>query len=209
MRKRQRKTTQRPQMERAMRILHERGMVRRREFLLAGVAPETLARLVRKRRLVRIGRGLYQKAGTKPSAEHCWAAVAKLIPQGIVCLTSALHFHRLTRDVAEEIWIAIPSPGRRPSVGYPPVRAVFFGTTAYAAGVETHRIERVPVRIYGVAKTIVDCFRYRNKIGLDTALAALEMALIEHRCTVEEILALAETLRVLRVMRPYLDALAR
>ena len=183
------------------------GMVRRREYLSAGIAPETLARLMRKQRLIRIGRGLYQQAVAKPSAEHCLAGAAKLIPRGIVCLVSALQFHRLTRDVSEAIWIAIPNPGRQPNSGYPPIRAVFFGPAAYAIGVETHTVERVPVRIYGVAKTIVDCFRYRNKIGLDTALAALKAALAERRCSVHEVMALAEKFRVQRVMRPYLEAM--
>jgi predicted transcriptional regulator of viral defense system len=131
------------------------------------------------------------------------------MPRGVVCLISALQFHRLTREVSQEIWIASPSAGRRPSIKYPPVRTVFFGPAAYAAGIETHRIERVPVRIYGVAKTIVDCFRYRNKVGLDTALAALETALAEHRCSAHEVLALAMELRALRTMRPYVETMAR
>jgi predicted transcriptional regulator of viral defense system len=207
--KRQQETASSSQMERAMRMVTERGIARRREFLSEAVAPETLARLVRKRRLVRIGRGLYQRAGAKPSPEHCLAEAAKLIPHGVICLVSACQFHRLTRGVAEQIWIATPRPGRQPNIGYPPIRAVFFGPAAYAVGVETHRIERVPVRIYGIAKTIVDCFRYRNKIGLDIPLAALKTALAEHRCSVDEMIALAEELRVLRVMRPYLEAMTQ
>src|SRR5262245_27024641 len=105
MSKRQPKPASRSQMERAMRMAGERGIARRREFLSEGIAPETLARLVRKRRLARIGRGLYQRAGAKPSAERCFAEAAKLIPRGVLCLVSACQFHRLTRGVAEQIWI--------------------------------------------------------------------------------------------------------
>jgi predicted transcriptional regulator of viral defense system len=192
-----------------MRLLAERGMVRWHEFLSSGVAPETLARLVRRRRVVRVARGLYQKAGAKPSAEHCLAEAAKMVPRGVVCLVSALQFHRLTHEVPGEIWIAIPNSTWPPRIDYPPIHVVNFGPKAYSLCVETRRIERVPVQIYGVAKTIVDCFRYRNKIGAGIALNALDAALAEHRCSTDEVLALAGELRVSRAIRPYLDAMAR
>ncbi|MBV8189123.1 MAG: type IV toxin-antitoxin system AbiEi family antitoxin domain-containing protein, partial [Alphaproteobacteria bacterium] len=134
-------------------------MVRRREFLCSGVAPETLARLVRKGRVCRVARGLYQKATIQPVAERTLAEVSKLVPRGVICLVSALQFHGLTSEVPAQTWIAIPSSDWKPTVAYPPVNALFFGPKSYSAGIETHRIERVPVRIYGVAKTIVDCFR--------------------------------------------------
>jgi predicted transcriptional regulator of viral defense system len=207
--KRHRKTTPGSQAERAVRLLVEKGMVRRREFLCSGVAPETLARLVRKGRVSRIARGLYQKAAIRPVAERTLAEVSKMVPRGVVCLVSALQFHGLTSEVPAQTWIAIPSSDWRPSVAYPPVNPLFFGQKAYSIGIETHRIEHVPVRIYGVAKTIVDCFRYRNKVGIDRALDALRRALADGRCSSDEILALAETLRAARVVIPYLEAASR
>jgi predicted transcriptional regulator of viral defense system len=209
MRKRQHDPASRSQTDRAMRMLGERGMVRRREFLSWDVAPETLARLVRSGRVTRVARGLYQKAGTKPSADHCLAEAAKLVPRGIVCLVSALQFHGLARDVPGEVWIAVPNCAWRPSIQYPPIQAVYFGPTAYTTAVQTHQIERVPVRIYGIAKTIVDCFRYRNKIGIETALSSLRTALAEQRCSAHEVLALAKELRIFQVVAQYLEATTR
>jgi predicted transcriptional regulator of viral defense system len=192
-----------------MRLLAEKGMVRRREFLGSGVAPETLARLVHKGRVCRVARGLYQRVTVQPAAEHTLAEVSKLVPRGVVCLVSALQFHGLTSEVPAQTWIAIPSSGWRPIVAYPPVNPLFFGPKSYSIGIETHRIGRVPVRIYGVAKTIVDCFRYRNKIGIDRALDALRRALAEGRCSSHDILALGEQLRAARVVIPYLEAASR
>jgi predicted transcriptional regulator of viral defense system len=209
MRKRHRKTAPGSQAERAVRLLAEKGMVRRREFLGAGVAPETLARLVRNGRVCRVARGLYQRATLQPAVERNLAEVSKLVPRGVVCLVSALRFHGLTSELPAQTWIAIPSSNWKPIVAYPPVNPLFFGPSSYSIGIETHRIERVPVRIYGIAKTIVDCFRYRNKIGIDRALDALRRGLAEGRCSSHDILAVAEKLRAARVIIPYLESAAR
>jgi predicted transcriptional regulator of viral defense system len=182
-------------------------MVRRHEFLCAGIAPETIARLVRRRRVARVARGLYQSAGARPVVEHSLAEAAKLVPRGVVCLASALQFHGLASEVPARIWIAIPSSDWKPAVSHPPVNVVFFAANRYSTGIETHRVERVPVRIYGVAKTIVDCFRYRNKIGIGLALDALRRALSERRCSAHEIGAMAERLGASGTVAPYLEAL--
>lgn len=208
MMKRQRTTDHNSQTERALQMLTAKGMVRRHEFVSASIAPETLARLVRKRQLTRVARGLYQKANAKPSAQHCLAEVAKLVPLGVICLISALQFHRLTSEVPAMVWVAIPNSSWRPTLRYPPVHAVNFGPAAYATSIEIHRVERVPVQIYGVAKTIVDCFRYRNKIGPKIAADALRTALADRRCSAHEIIELAERLRVAQVVRTYLEAVA-
>jgi predicted transcriptional regulator of viral defense system len=194
------------QAKRAEAMLAERGMVRLREFTAAGIAEETLARLVRQGRVVRPARGLYRRADAKPDAAHSLAQAAALVPNGVVCLVSALQFHGLTTEMPPRIWMAIRRSTWTPTVTYPPLRFVYFGERAFAADVETHRIERVPVRLYGVAKTIVDCFRYRNKIGVDVALVALREALTRGLCSSNEIFKLARELRILTVVQPYLEA---
>jgi predicted transcriptional regulator of viral defense system len=183
-------------------------MVRRREFLCAGVAPETIARLVRKRRVARVARGLYQSAAAKPVVARSLAEAAKLVPRGVVCLASALQYHGLASEMPVWVWIAIPSSDWKPTVSYPPINAVFFGADRYLAGIEVHYVERVAVRIYGIAKTIVDCFRYRNKIGINLGLDALRRALSERRCSAHEILAMAERLGASATIAPYLEAVA-
>lgn len=196
------------QARQAQKLLAERGMVRLREFVAAGVAEETVARLVRRGNVTRLSRGLYQLYDAKPTAAHSMAEAAKLVPKGVICLISALQFHGLTTQMPSHIWMAIDRTAWKPSVSYPPIRFVRFGERSLNAGVEVHMVERVPTRVYGVAKTVVDCFRYRNKIGMDVALEALRESLHKRRCSANDIWKLARDLRILSVIRPYLEAMA-
>jgi predicted transcriptional regulator of viral defense system len=196
------------QAKQAQKLLAERGMVRLREFVAAGVAEETVVRLVRQGNVIRLSRGLYQLSDAKPAAAHSMAEAAKLVPKGVVCLISALQFHGLTTQLPSRIWMAIGRTAWKPSVSYPPIRFVRFGERALNTGIEVHTIEGVPTRVYGVAKTVVDCFRYRNKIGTDVALEALREALRKHKCSANDIWKLARNLRILSVIRPYLEATA-
>lgn len=125
-----------------------------------------------------------------------------------MCLLSALNFHRLGTQLPHEVWIALDRSARHPSIRYPRLRVVRFSGQALREGVETHRIEGQTVRIYGVAKTIADLFKYRNKIGLDVALEALREGWRARRFTMDELHRYARICRVERVMRPYLEALA-
>jgi predicted transcriptional regulator of viral defense system len=129
------------------------------------------------------------------------------VPHGVVCLLSALNFHGLGTQLPSEVWIAVDRRARRPAFANPPLRVVRFTGKALTAGIEIHTIERQSVRIYNVAKTLADCFKYRNKIGLDVALEALGDAWRTRRFTMEEIDRFARICRVERVMRPYLEAL--
>lgn len=183
-------------------------MVRLREFAAAGVAEETVARLVRDGTVTRLARGLYQLANAKPDAAHSMAEAAKLVPKGVICLISALQFHGITTQLPSRVWMAIDRTTRRPAISHPPIRFVRFGERALIEGIEVHTIEGVPVRIYGAAKTVVDCFRYRNKIGTDVALEALHEALRKRRCSTNDIWKFARGLRILNVIRPYLEAMA-
>ena len=195
------------QRNRALALLAERGMARLSEFINAGIAQETVARLAREGAILRLTRGLYQLPRAELDANHTLAQAAKLVPKGIVCLLSATQFHRLTVHTPSAVWIAIERTARKPRIDYPPLRIVRFSGAAFTMGVEEHEIEGVSVRIYGPAKTIVDCFRYRTKIGLDVALEALREGLRQRRCQPDDLYRYALATRTWAVMRPYMEAM--
>lgn len=188
-------------------LARAQGLLRPRDLTALGLPRVVLTRLVRRRQLVRVGRGLYALPD-RPVSEHAsFAEVARKHPQGIVCLLSALHFHNLTTQLPFEVWLAIPNKARAPRMDYPPLRIARFSGPALTEGIEVHMIDGVPVRITGVAKTVADCFKYRNKIGLDVALEALREAWREKRVSTDELWRYAEPCRVANVMRPYLESI--
>ena len=138
---------------------------------------------------------------------HSFAEVSRRIPSGIICLLSALQFHGLTTQLPYEVWIAIDRKQWRPKTDDLPVRIVRFSGEALSTGFERHKIEGVPVKIYGPAKTVADCFKYRNKIGTDVAVEALRTCINERKCSRDEIWRFAQVCRVARVMRPYIEAI--
>jgi predicted transcriptional regulator of viral defense system len=138
---------------------------------------------------------------------HGLALVAATAPKAVICLLSALSFHQIGTQLPHEVWIALDRRSRRPSLTYPRLHVVRFGGDALTEGVEIHRIEGETVRVYNVAKTIADTFKYRNKIGLDVALEALREAWRARRFTMDKMYLYARICRVERVMRPYLEAL--
>jgi len=168
----------------------------------------TLTRLVRSGRLEKIGRGLYALPHRDVTEHQSLAETAKRVPHGVVCLLSALRFHGLTTQDPFEVWIAIDRKARRPLHDYPPLRVVRFPARALVEGVEEHQIQGVRVRISSPARTVVDCFRYRAKVGLDVAIEALRDYRRGEAGTVDELWKAAEIVRVRSVIRPYLEALA-
>lgn len=156
--------------------------------------------------LVRVARGLYAAPGYQPGAQASLIAVAKRAPNVVFCLLTALRFHDLTTQAPFEVWIAINNKDRPPRVDYPKLRTVRFSGASLAAGVELHRIEGVELRITSVAKTVADCFKFRNKIGLDVALEALREARRDRRVPVDALWRFAKVDRVANVMRPYLES---
>lgn len=142
------------------------------------------------------------------TAEHTLAHVAKRVPAGVFCLLTALRFHGLTTQSPHELWIALPEQARKPHLDYPRLRVARFSGAALAEGIETHHIEGVEVRIYSAAKTVADCFRYRNKIGVDVAVEALRDLSRHHRGSATDLGRFARMCRVSRIMQPYLDAIA-
>jgi predicted transcriptional regulator of viral defense system len=190
-----------------MQMIRRLGVVRAADLETLGVPRTRLYRLVREGLLERVGRGLYVTNDHAGTEGHALALVAKRAPRAVICLISALQFHEITTQIAHEVWIAIPEKARSPHITYPPLRIVRFSGAALAEGVEVHRIEGVSVPITSAAKTVADCFKYRNKIGLDVALEALRDAWRARKVTMEEIERFARICRVQRVMRPYLEAL--
>lgn len=191
------------------RIRHA-GIVRPRDLAAEGISHQYLQSLHRRGLLERIGRGLY----TLPAAaEHfdeyaMLAEVAKRVPSGIICLLSALRFHDLTTQAPFEVWVAVEHGAYVPRDTALPLRVVYFSGAAFTAGIEEHVVNGVPVRVYSPAKTVADCFKYRNKIGLDVALEALRETWRERRATMDEMWRYAKVCRVANVMRPYLASLS-
>lgn len=191
----------------ALDLLKARGMLRLREFVAEGIGPETLARLVREGAVARPARGLYQLPDAQVEAAHTLAEAAALVPKGIVCLTSALQYHELTLQMPTAVWMAIERTAWRPKIDYPRIRFVRFTGDSLTDGVARHRIEGVEVPITDPARTIVDCFRYRAKVGLDVAMEGLREGLRRRRCTPDELWRYARKARVWSVMRPYVEAM--
>ena len=183
------------------------GVIRPRDVLSSGVAPIHFTRLVRRGVLVRAGRGLYSLAEGEPSRDRTVVEAALRVPRGVVCLLTALRLHSLGTEMPPEAWVAIPAKARAPSADGPPVRIVRMSGQSFSAGVEERVLEGVRVRLYGPAKTVADCFKFRNKIGLDVAIEALR-DYRRRRGSVDELLRYAEICRVGRVIRPYLEALS-
>ena len=192
---------------RVLHIAHVLPLVRSRDVETRGIPREYLLRLYRQGLLRRAARGVYALADASVNEHHSLAVVSKIVPHAVVCLLSALRFHGLTTQDPHQIWIAINNKARRPSLETPSLRVVRFSGKALTEGIGTHTIEGVPVRVYSVAKTIGDCFKYRHKIGIDVAVEALKDALRHKRTTIDEIHRFAKVCRVDRVMRPYLEAI--
>jgi len=194
--------------DRTLKLARRSQGISARELARAGIHRQVLSRLVAAGKLERVARGLYRLPQQSWTEHHGLALAAAAVPRGVVCLLSALHYHEIGTQLPAAIWMAIDRRARRPALKYPPLRIVRYTGTALTAGVEKHVIEGHPVRIYGVAKTLADCFKYRNKIGLDVALEALREAWRARRFTMDELDRFAAICRVQRVMRPYLEALA-
>ncbi len=199
--------TQENAREQVLRLVRNRGLISTSEVAALGIHTQVLSRLVRAGLLERIVQGTYRLSDSPVTEHHGLALATAAVPRGVICLLSALGFHGIGTQLPFEVWLALDRRARRPAARYPPLRVVRFSGLALTAGIETHTLEGQSVRIYGVAKTLADCFKYRNKIGLDVALEALNDVWRERRVTMDEIDEFARICRVSRVMRPYLEAL--
>jgi predicted transcriptional regulator of viral defense system len=195
------------QRQQAHALLAAHGIVRLSELREAGVTATTVSRMERDGAVVRLARGLYQLPDAAIEDQHSLAEAAKRLPKGVVCLTSALAFHGLTDQLPRKVWMAIGKKDRTPQSDQPPIRIVRFTNALLTDTVEIHRIEHVPVKIFGVAKTLADCFRHRRTVGLSVAIEGLQEALRQRKVAPGEIARHAARGGVATVMRPYLEAL--
>lgn len=193
---------------RVLLLAREKGVFRLSEAAAIGVHPEYVRRLTKRGQLVRLGRGLYAAASLEPTEHHTLAEVAKRVPNGIVCLLTALRFHGLGTQNPREVWLAVDRRAGIPKVDFTPVRVVRISGAALSTGIDEHDIAGVPVRITSPARTVVDCFKFRSKIGVDVAVEALRDYRRLRKGSVDELWRQADRLRMSRVIRPYWDAMS-
>lgn len=193
--------------DKVMKLAKTLGFLRVKDLIAHGIHPEHLRRLRAKGLLVQTGRGIYRLAGANTSENITLATVAKRIPKGVICLLSALRFHNIGTQNPPDIWIALQRGTAASREKDLPIRIMLFSDVSYATGIEIHTIEGVSVRITNPGKTVADCFKYRNKVGLDIALEALRECLRKRKCSPSELWEYAKVCRVANVMRPYLEAL--
>lgn len=185
--------------------LEKKGVLRTKEIEMLGISRAYLGKLERKGIVKRMVRGQYSLPDMAYSEHHTLAEAASQVPKGVVCLISALSFHGFTTQIAHEVWMAVDTKARKPAVPDIPIRIVRFSGDALVEGVEIHRVYNVEVKVFSAAKTVADCFKYRNKIGLDVALEALQAGWRESRFTMDELWKYARICRVTRIMQPYLE----
>jgi len=191
--------------KRALQIARRQGFARTRDFAAAGIPRVYLQRLRDEGQLVRTGRGLYQLPDAGLSSAHSLAEAARVLPRGIVCLLSALQYHGLTTQIPHKVWMLLASKDWAPKNPPVAIKVVRASGEALTTGIEGHAVERLPVPITVPAKTVADCFKYRNKIGLDVAIEALKDCLRLRRATVDELWHYAAICRVQNVIRPYIE----
>lgn len=184
------------------------GTLRATEALAAGIHPRTLYAMRDGGEVEALARGVYRLGNLPPLGNPDLATVAKRVPHGVICLISALAYHELTTQVPHEIHVAISRTARRPLLNYPPMRTYRFSAATFNAGVDIHTIDGIPVHVYCAEKTLADCFKYRNKIGMDVVLEAIRTYRRRGRPRFQRIIEFATLCRVDRLMRPYLEALA-
>lgn len=192
---------------RVLALAHARPIFQARDAVAEGIHTGTLTRLARAGTLEKVGPGRYRLATTAVTENHSLVLACSIVTSSVVCLSTALLFHNLGTQLPREVWLAVPRGRRIPLVAYPPIRVTRIAPALFDLGIEEHRIEGGVVRVYSIARTVVDCFRFRNKVGLDVAMEALIEARRSRRLDLSELDRVAKALRLDRVMRPYLEML--
>ena len=175
--------------------------------LTGGIHPRTLYAMRDAGVLERLSRGLYRLADLPPLSNQDLVTVALKAPGGVVCLISALAFHEITTQIPHVVHLAMQRGAESPRLTHPPIRIYWFKGKAFSEGIEIHKVDGFQVRIYNAEKSVVDCFKYRNKIGLDVAIEALRLCWQRKHPTVDKLMHFARICRVEKVMRPYLEAI--
>jgi predicted transcriptional regulator of viral defense system len=193
--------------QQVLRLARARRLLRARDVTRQGLPTIALTRLVQAGKLERVARGLYGLPGAEISEHRSLAEVSARVPRGVVCLLSALRVHEIGTQAPFEVWIAIPQHMVTPRLDQPAIRVVRMADVALAEGVERLHIDGVEVPVFNAARTVVDCFRFRNKIGLDVAIEALRDGWSQRKFTLDDLWCHATTGRVANVMRPYIEAI--
>ncbi len=194
------------QSEQILSLAGHQLVIRAADVRQHGWSPQLLIRLHQAGKLQRVARGLYSLPDAEITEHQTLIEVCQRVPKAVICLLSALQFHEVGTQVPRQIWIALPEASQSPRFDYPPLRVARLRGAAYTDGIQTVIEHGSPIRVYGVAKTVTDCFKFRNKIGLDVGLEALKDAWRARKLTIDELTHFAKINRVERVMRPYLEA---
>jgi predicted transcriptional regulator of viral defense system len=193
------------QTARILDLAREQQLLSAADLRARGWSPQLLLKLYQAGHLHRVGRGLYRLPDGEVNAHHALAEVCRRVPKAVICLVSALQFHDLGTQLPRETWIALPEATHAPAFDYPPLRIVRLRGQAHSAGIESATEQGSIIRVYSVAKTVTDCFKFRHKIGLDVALEALKEGWRQRKLTIDELTHYARINRVERVMQPYLE----
>ena len=191
--------------QRVLDLASQKGLLRASDLDAIDAPRVVLTRLTAAGLLDKVGRGLYRLPNHPGSEDEGLAAVATKVPQAVFCLLTALQFHELTTQLPRQIWIAMPRGSHAPRIDWPPIRMTQMTDAAHTVGIEEHRCDGVTLRVYGIAKTVADCFKHRNKIGLDVALEALKDVRAKRKASADDLWRYAKICRVANVMRPYLE----
>ncbi|MBX9929410.1 MAG: type IV toxin-antitoxin system AbiEi family antitoxin domain-containing protein [Gemmatimonadaceae bacterium] len=192
--------------DRLLDLARESGYVTSRDAARAGVHSQAITRMVREGELERVSAGGYRVVGAEISEHHAFVVACAAAPTGVICLLSALTFHQIGTQLPAQLWLAIERGQRAPKLHSLVLRTVQFSGAAYQEGIESHEIDRHQVRVYSVAKTIADLFKFRNRIGVDVAVEALRESWRDRRFRMEDLERAARACRVERVLRPYIEA---
>ena len=196
------------QIDAALRVFrHGGGILRTKKAIEEGIHPRTLYAMRDAGLLERLDRGLYRLTDLPPLSDPDLVTVANKISKGVICLISALHFHDITTQIPHAVSIAVSRGTEPPRLNYPPIQLYWFSGEAFTAGAETRRIDKTPIHVYSAEKTLADCFKYRNKIGMDTVLEALTLYRDQKKPKPRKLIEYAKVCRVEKVIRPYLEAL--
>jgi len=188
-------------------FIREQTLVRPQDVVAAGLPRGYLYQLLKEGLVEKRGRGLYQLPDSDINEWTSYVEVQRRVPNGVFCLLSALVFHQFTTQNPHELWIAIPNKAWRPQVDYPPIRYITMSGEALDNGIETHCIDGVDIRVYSAAKTVADCFKFRNRVGLDVAIEALKEGWRHKKFTIDELMRYEEICRVTKVIQPYAETI--
>ncbi len=193
--------------EKIFKIANERGIIQAKDLEEIGITRNHLYELCKKGKLQRISRGMYMLPDAEINEYQPLIEITKKIPSAVICLISALYFHELTTQLPNEIWIAVPVNTWRPKFEYPKLNYTVLNEKTYRFGIQAFNLHGTNVKVYSPAKTVADCFKFRNKVGLDVAIEALREAWLNRKITIDEIAEAAKVNRVFKIMKPYLEAI--